>query len=211
MRLLAKGRAADVYDLGDGTVLRRYREAGADTQHEAAIMRQVGHAGFPVPAVVRATGADLVLERVGDRTMLEDLGRRPWRLAWHAQLLARLMSRLHAIPVVGGSVLHGDLHPGNVLLGSRGPVVIDWTNARIGPAVEDVAMTWLLLATSVPDGGAWQRRLVGLGQGYFTRRFLSSFELPPVRAALPEVARARLLDPNVTSVEAARVALLARL
>ena len=209
MRLLAKGRAADVYDLGDGTVLRRYRDPGDDAQHEAAIMRQVAQAGFPVPAVVSAAGCDLVLERVEGQTMLEDLGRRPWRLRPHADLLAQLMGRLHAILVVGGSVLHGDLHPGNVLLAANGPVVIDWTNSHIGPAAEDVAMTWLLLATSVPDGGAWQRRLVGLGQGYFTRRFLSNFDLAPVRSALPEVARARLLDRNVTRVEAARVARLA--
>lgn len=31
-------------------------------------------------------------------------------------------------------VLHLDFHPANVMLTSGGPVVIDWTNARAGPA-----------------------------------------------------------------------------
>ena len=204
MRLLAKGRAADVYDLGDGTVLRRYRTP-VDSRHEAAIMRQVAAAGFPVPAVHRSEGADLVLDRVEGPTMLQDLARKPWRLATHADLLATLMRRLHEIPVVGGHVLHRDLHPENVILGPGGPVVIDWSNAAIGPWPEDVAMTWLIVAASVPDGGWWQRRLAATGQGLFARRFLSHFDLAPVRQVLPLVAEARLDDPNVTAVEAARV------
>lgn len=124
MRLLAKGRAADVYDLGDGTVLRRYRE-GSDAHHEMALMRELHAAGFPVPAVMSAAGPDLVMERVDGPTMLADLSWRPWRLRTHADLLADLMRRLHAIPVVGGQVVHGDLHPDNVILSARGPVVID--------------------------------------------------------------------------------------
>ena len=208
MRLLAKGRAADVYDLGDGTVLRRYRE-GVDTRHEAAIMQHVARAGFPVPAVHRAEGTDVVMDRVDGPTMLEDLSRRPWLVLAHADRLARLMLRLHAIPVLGGSVLHGDLHPGNVVLAATGPVVIDWTNARIGPAPMDVAMSWLLLATSVPDGGSWQRALAATGQGIFTRRFLRHFDAAAVRGVLPEAARLRVEDRNVTRVEAARIKRLA--
>jgi aminoglycoside phosphotransferase (APT) family kinase protein len=29
--------------------------------------------------------------------------------------------------------LHGDFHPGNVVLTQRGPVVIDWRNTTEGP------------------------------------------------------------------------------
>jgi aminoglycoside phosphotransferase (APT) family kinase protein len=208
VRLLAKGRAADVYDLGDGTVLRRYRE-GTDTGHEAAMMQQVARAGFPVPAVQRADGADLVMDRVDGPTMLADLSRAPWRLWRHADLLAELMQRLHQIPVVGGQVLHIDLHPGNVILSKDGPVVIDWTGARIGPWAWDVGMTWLIVATSVPDGSPWDRRLAATGQGLFARRFLSHFDLAPVRQVLPDLARERIADHHVTPIEAARVSRLA--
>ena len=52
--LLGHGRSADVYDLGDGTVLRRYRPAavrGGLVEREAMVMRHLADSGFPVPAV----------------------------------------------------------------------------------------------------------------------------------------------------------------
>jgi aminoglycoside phosphotransferase (APT) family kinase protein len=210
VRLLAKGRAADVYDLGDGTVLRRYRFE-FDTAREAEFMKRVREAGLPVPRVVSASGSDLVMERIDGITMLDDLARRPWRLRAHADLLASLMRRLHEVPADGGQILHGDLHPLNVMLTDRGPVIIDWTGARIGPWARDVAMTWLIVGTSVPDDSAWQRALAAAGAGLFTRRFLSHFDLASVRAVLPEIAELRLRDPHVTAVEAARVRRLAGL
>lgn len=209
MRLLAKGRAADVYDLGDGTVLRRYRE-GTDTRHEAAMMRQVAAAGYPVPAVHRAEGPELVMDRVDGPTMLAELSRRPWKILGLADQLAGLMLRLHEIPVVGGQVLHGDLHPDNVILTRAGPVVIDWSSARIGPWPVDVAMTWIIVATSIPDGGRRQRAVAAAGQGLFARRFLSRFDRAAVEAVLAAVVEERLRDPHVTAREAERVSYLAR-
>jgi len=208
MRLLAKGRAADVYDLGDGTVLRRYR-FDFDTAGEADFMRRLDAAGVPVPRVVSATGSDLVMEKVEGPTMLEDLARRPWRLWAHADLLAALMRQVHAVPAEGGQILHGDLHPQNVILSPRGPVIIDWTGARVGDWADDAAMTWLIVRTSVPDGGRWQRILASAGQAEFARRFLTHFDEAAVRAKLPQIADLRLQDPHVTAAEAARVRRLA--
>lgn len=37
------------------------------------------------------------------------------------------------------TLLHGDMHPGNVIVGPDGATVIDWGNARIGPAMLDIA------------------------------------------------------------------------
>ena len=48
----------------------------------------------------------------------------------------------------GAALLHGDLHPGNVLLGQDGPVVIDWFDAAVGNPHADVARTALLLQAS---------------------------------------------------------------
>lgn len=210
MKLLAKGRAADVYDLGDGTVLRRYR-FDLDTAREADLMGRLDAAGVPVPRVISSSGSDLVMEKVDGPTMLGDLAGRPWRLWAHADLLAGLLHRLHAVPVEGGQVVHGDLHPQNVILSTRGPVIIDWTGARIGAWTDDVAMTWLIVATSVPDGGRWQRALAAAGQAEFARRLLTHFDAGAVRAALPAIAELRLRDPHVTATEAARVRRLARL
>lgn len=42
-------------------------------------------------------------------------------------------------------ICHGDYHPGNVLMSSRGPVVIDWIGAAQGHPLADVARASLLL------------------------------------------------------------------
>lgn len=157
--LIASGRAADVYDLGDGTVLRRYRTAHPDIDVEARIMRHVADRGFPVPTVHSASGTDLVMDRVDGDTMLERLSAAPWKVVWYARVLARLQQRLARIeapawlladtadPARPQSVLHLDMHPMNVIMSPKGPVVIDWTNAAGGPAGFDGALTYVEVAT----------------------------------------------------------------
>ncbi|WP_328853705.1 phosphotransferase [Micromonospora globbae] len=68
-----------------------------------------------------------------------------------ARLLADLHHRLHAEPPRLGEcddarILHLDLHSENVMLTSRGPVVIDWRNATEGPGDLDVALSAVILA-----------------------------------------------------------------
>jgi len=197
MRLIAKGRASEIYDLGDGRVLRRSRAAG-DPAAEALVMEHARACGYPVPRVDEVRQDALVLERVDGPTMLADLGRRPWKLARHARLLGRLHDRLHEIAAPpslrevssGGRLLHLDLHPGNVILAARGPVVIDWTNAGRGDPATDVALSWVILATAA----GWRGRL-------FAARFMHAFDRDGVVPALPGAAALRLADPNVREAE----------
>jgi hypothetical protein len=51
----------------------------------------------------------------------------------------------------GAALLHGDLHPGNVLMRRGAPVVIDWFDATIGHPVADVVRSSLLMR---PHGGS---------------------------------------------------------
>ncbi len=51
----------------------------------------------------------------------------------------------------GAALLHGDLHPGNVLLAPGGPVVIDWFDATVGHPMADVARTMLLIRRDATD------------------------------------------------------------
>ena len=44
----------------------------------------------------------------------------------------------------GDRVYHGDFHPGNVVLGDHGPVIVDWPNACQAHPASDVARTILL-------------------------------------------------------------------
>jgi hypothetical protein len=56
--LIGRGRAADVYALDAGRVLRRYRTPHPCTA-EAELMRYLRQAGYPVPEVFDADGPDL--------------------------------------------------------------------------------------------------------------------------------------------------------
>ena len=196
-RLLADGREAEIYDIGRGRVLRRYK-AGGHPEREALVMEHARAHGFPAPRVDEVRPDGLVLERLDGDDMGSDLRRRPWRLRAHARTLAQLHRLLHAIPAPptleaagqGGALVHLDLHPLNVLVTGRGPVVIDWTNARRGEPALDVALTWVILATS----GALPGRA-------FLRAFLPAFDRAAIAAALPAAAERRLADPNVRDDE----------
>lgn len=209
---LARGRAADVYDLGDGTVLRRYRTDTHDLDYEVRVMRLVADAGMSVPEVVSWSGRDLVMRRVDGPTMLEDLGERPARLVSHARSLARLQRALAEVPapawmLAAGvergheSVLHLDLHPMNVMLPDEGPVIIDWTNAAGGPAGFDAALSYVVMTTyeaGSPTDRAAQRAFVALFRRFRGRRSIG----PYVVAACDH----RLADANLTPGERVAVA-----
>lgn len=174
--LLASGRAADVYDLGDGRVLRRYRQPNTNIAYETRVMRFVAEQGISVPEVhdlepEHLPDQDIVMERIEGITMLDDFEARPWKLFSHVRLLARLQREINAVVAPNwmvtptsaapskrrdDSVLHLDLHPMNVMLGPDGPVVIDWTNAAGGPAGFDAALTYVEMATFEAEGFAQQ-------------------------------------------------------
>lgn len=209
--LVGAGRTADVFDAGPGRVLRRYRDANADVAHEAEVMRYLRERSFPVPAVFEASGPELVMERVTGPTLAEVLVRSPWSVWRLGGLLADLHEQLHAIaapawmaPAIGGgtSVLHLDFHLANVILTARGPVVIDWKNARRGPAAADVANTWLVLATSGRFGQAWWTATV---RSVLVKAFLRRFPMEELLAALPAVAERRVADASVGQNDRAAV------
>jgi streptomycin 6-kinase len=197
MKLIAAGRASDIFDLGDGRVLRRFK-GGGDAEREALVMRYVRSRGYPVPLVLDVVDDGLVLERVDGPTMTAALRRRPWTLRRGSFLLARLHDELHQIPAPpglrelgpGDRLLHLDLHPNNVIVSSSGPVVIDWTNAHRGEPALDVALTWVILATSAGRAGQ-----------LFLRSFLRRFDREDLLGALPLAAEVRLADPNVSDAE----------
>lgn len=53
----------------------------------------------------------------------------------------------------GDRLLHGDFHPGNILMSAHGPVVIDWPNVTRGNPDADVGRTLLMMRmASLPPG-----------------------------------------------------------
>ncbi|MFI5956305.1 phosphotransferase [Cryptosporangium sp. NPDC051539] len=200
----ASGRDADVYALDDRRVLRRYRRGG-DVSAEAALMRHLGAARFPVPEVYEAEGPDLVLERIDGPTMLRAVAEGTIAPGEAAQILADLHARLHAVPPLPGTspgewILHLDLHPENVLLGPDGPVLIDWRNARSGPPDLDTALSAVILAQAAIDPG----RALAEPAAALLAAFLRRAPGTPL-SRLDEALSRRRDDRGTTAVEKARL------
>lgn len=109
------------------------------------------------------------------------------------------LERLERLPE-GDRLLHGDLHPGNVLLGPAGPVVIDWDNVTAGPAAADLARTELLVRhAAVEDASRIERTLIGAARRAYARWHRRAVEdrigrVAEVDAWLPVVAAMRLAE-----------------
>jgi len=54
----------------------------------------------------------------------------------------------------GSSFCHGDFHPDNILLTSRGPVIIDWMTGTCGNPLADVCRTLLIFQTTALPAGS---------------------------------------------------------
>jgi aminoglycoside phosphotransferase (APT) family kinase protein len=228
--LIGAGRNADAYDVGGGRVLRRYRD-GRETSrvdNEAQVMVRARAFGVPVPEVFDVSGADIVMERAVGPTMLEVLGRRPWTVRAQAQSLARLHGLVHQVPASGlrglvfprppyfgmmGSedsdvLLHRDLHPQNVILTAGGPMIIDWEGATRGPAIADVAMSWVIIRFSDVPGPRLEAFAAQGVQALFARSFARAAG-PLDEAWRMTAIRARLGDPHLLPSEVARLEKLA--
>ena len=55
-------------------------------------------------------------------------------------LAAQLRIGFERVGPVRSLRLHGDCHPGNILWGEAGPLIVDFDDARMGPAVQDLWM-----------------------------------------------------------------------
>jgi aminoglycoside phosphotransferase (APT) family kinase protein len=223
-RLIGRGRSAAVYDVGDGLVLRRTTNPDYDATGEADAMRMAASAGVPVPRVHQVAGRDLIMDRLVGPTMLDDLLAHPEHLDRHAATLADLHRRLDGVVIEDSAtsssgpgskgvaplgLLHGDLHPGNVMLTSAGPVLIDWTNHRFGPRRVDLAITWILLACFGHD----QLAAAGVSSAVRTSlvgHFLAKVDRTQATAGLPAAVELRLADPATGRIEKRCVQTLSR-
>ena len=204
--LIASGRSADIYDLGRGRVVRRLR-SGAIGDHEVLAMRAAAAAGVPAPRVFDVDGADLVMERVVGRPMIDELGRHPWAAARFGRELAQLHLGLREVAAPDGLrgdgpvLVHNDLHPGNVIVTADGPAVIDWESASAGPADRDAAQMWVLGETAdVDDLALWLRPVAGAVRSRMLASFLAAVGKPS-RATVAAVCADRLVDRNTREPE----------
>lgn len=194
-----------VYDLGDGTVLRQFRHPSASAEHEAEAMRRAARAGVPVPAVHDVSAKGIRMQRVEGPTMMAVLLEHPAQAHRFGVQLAEMHGLLDATAADGpddAALVHGDLHPGNVLISAAGPVLIDWTNHRLGPRRLDLALTWLVLACFQPDDQSVRSRLAP-SRTPLLSGFLASIDAKGAATALNEAAAIRRADPATTRGELA--------
>lgn len=200
--MIGAGRDADVFALGNGRVLRRYRHGG-DVAPEVEVMRHVASQGFAVPFVFEGCGADLVMERVDGPTMLAELlGGRLDPVA-AGRTLADLANTLHSVPALDSMVpfervLHLDLHPDNVIMSGRGPVLIDWRNSTDGPPGLDNALTAVIIAQAVLSGMVAE----GDAARAMLRAFLDAVD-HPIGEHLDEAIAVRRADITMSAFEVA--------
>ncbi len=120
-----------------------------------------------------------------------------------------LLAGLLSMPE-GDAVLHGDLHPYNIVMLEGQPRAIDWVSANRGEPEADIARTFFLLryAAQQDDRNCWDtmKRVAihWLAARLYLRRIkrLTTVRWAGVRAWLPFVAAARLQeDPTNTEVQ----------
>jgi aminoglycoside phosphotransferase (APT) family kinase protein len=212
--LLGAGRDADIFEYGPGLVLRRSRH-GRSLAGEARVMTFMHEQGYPVPKVdeLSADERDLVMERVDGPSWADWMSRKPWTLPRGAAMLADLHDQLHAIAAPdflwdadvgkGNRVVHMDLHPLNVIISARGPVVIDWARPGRGDPMTDVAAAYLLMATAAVPAGRVQSAVIALGRSWLAESFIRRYDRAVLAPALSIAAEWKALDTNMSAAEIA--------
>jgi len=141
------GRAVSIYERVDGPSMWELmaRQPQTITPLARSLAELQAHLFSLVPPVQLPSQHDRLTSKIRmaarriDESLLDALG--------------------HVPPPSERKLCHGDLHPGNVIMGRDGPVLIDWLDVSRGEPIGDVARTVLLLS-DVAAGAAGPQHLV---------------------------------------------------
>ncbi|XXX81528.1 phosphotransferase [Sorangium sp. So ce134] len=167
----------------------------SDSGHTAQVLERLArlHATAPrasLPAwdyeaenLAAARGALSLAERL-PRGAVPALARALPALRRVVAALPAMRRELLAFQPLGRAVIHGDVHPGNVMVRRRDgvaePVLLDWARARIGSPLEDVSSWLQALGYWEPEA---RRRHDTLLAGYLSARGLAPALTRPLRDA----------------------------
>lgn len=103
LRKIAEGREAEMFEWGEGRILRLLRDADAHSrnQWQAAAMEAARRRGVRVPAVYELVTVNgrpgLVMERLEGTDLLTLIGRRPWMVFAAARVGGEVHARMHEV------------------------------------------------------------------------------------------------------------------
>ena len=98
---IAHGRTADIYDWGEGYILKLFHNwfELEDIEYELRIARAVHANGVRTPAIKELIQVDgrngLIYERANGESMMTMFQRKPWRVFKYSRILARLHAEMH--------------------------------------------------------------------------------------------------------------------
>jgi Ser/Thr protein kinase RdoA (MazF antagonist) len=101
---VGEGREAELFDLGNGRVLRLYRsvDADAEARYQAGLLQQIADLGIRVPRIFELVSKmdrpGVIMERLEGPDLLTDVARQPWRVLHIGALCGRLHARLNETP-----------------------------------------------------------------------------------------------------------------
>jgi len=128
------GRAASVWERVNGESLWQHTvDTPARSAEFGALLAEVHEALFALVAPV---------------TLPSQRDRMVTKIRLAATIDPTLAEALDLLPPAaqGAACLcHGDLHPSNVILSPRGPMIVDWFDASVGDPVADIARSTLVL------------------------------------------------------------------
>ncbi|XXY48983.1 phosphotransferase [Sorangium sp. So ce269] len=167
-----------------------------DSAHTAQVLEQLARfhgetaPGAALPAwdyeaesLAAARGTLSLAERL-PRGEIPALARAMPALRRVVAALPAMRRQLLAFQPLGTTVIHGDVHPGNVMVRRRGgvaePVLLDWARARVGSPLEDVSSWLQALGYWEPEA---RRRHDTLLAGYLAARGLAPALTRPLRDA----------------------------
>lgn len=128
------GRESVVFERIDGpTMWQQVRDDGRRVSLAAAELAEI-------QSLIHRAGAPTCLRKVEERVgqKIDTVGVLSPRERDEARQIVGSLPQ-------GSAICHGDLHPGNVLMSDRGPIVIDWFDAAIGSPVADFVRSSLLV------------------------------------------------------------------
>jgi aminoglycoside phosphotransferase (APT) family kinase protein len=103
LRRIAAGREAEIFDVGDGRVVRLFLDPAAKAwfEHEVVAMRAVRAVVPLVPEVFETTEIDgrpgIVMERIDGPDLLSRIASKPWTVLSAGKILGDTHARLHDV------------------------------------------------------------------------------------------------------------------